>query len=211
MGRTTATMTSMQRHFEKRGYHVLNIDYPSRKYTVAELARRIKPAVEEFNVDATKKIHFVGYSMGGLVIRAFIAKYRPENLGRVVLIGTPNGGSEVADYMHGRWTYKSFFGPAGQELTTEQRTAGTLEAVDYDIGCIAGDRTVDPISTYLIIGGADDGKVSVKSATAVKGVKDTITLHASHTFIPVKSDVIKQARWFIENGKFRHEKEKPTH
>ena len=51
--------------------------------------------------------------MGGLVIRALLNRYRPDNLGRVVQIGTPNHGSEVADFLKNDWLYRLFFGPAG--------------------------------------------------------------------------------------------------
>lgn len=207
IGRTAATMTSLQRSLEKHGYTVLNLDYPSRKHTIEALALRLKPKIEDFNSGNEKKIHFVGYSMGGLVIQAYLAKYRPDNLGRVVMMATPNAGSEVADALNGRFPYKSFFGPAGGELTTASRTAG-LETpkIDYDLGCIAGDRTVDPISSYVLIDGPDDGKVSVKSATSVKGAKDHITVHASHTFINMNSEAIKQTRYFLEHGKFKRDK-----
>lgn len=207
MGRSAATMTRMQHYLEKRGYHVLNLSYASRKYGIEALADRIHPAIRDFNIDETQQIHFVGYSLGGLVTRAYIEKHRPENLGRVVTIGTPNEGSEVADTLHSRAAYRAFFGPAGQELTTESRTAGLtpggMPKPDYELGCIAGDRTVDPISSFVIIGGPDDGKVSVKSATYPAGAKDHITLHANHTFIAMDLDVIKQVRHFIEHGEFK--------
>ncbi|MEZ0261527.1 MAG: esterase/lipase family protein [Alphaproteobacteria bacterium] len=207
IGRTAATMTSLQRSLEKHGYTVLNLDYPSRKYTIEALALRLKPKIEEFNAGNGNKIHFVGYSMGGLVIQSFLAKYRPDNLGRVVVMATPNEGSEVADALNARFVYRSFFGPAGGQLTTEHRTAGLeVPEIDYDLGCIAGDRTVDPISSYILINGPDDGKVSVKSATGVKGAKDHIVVHASHTFINMNSDAIKQTRYFLEHGKFRRAK-----
>ena len=65
-------------------------------------------------------VHFVGYSMGGLIIRAYLQKYRPQHLGRVVMLGTPNQGSEVADAIRHFWLYRRFYGPAGQELITDQ-------------------------------------------------------------------------------------------
>lgn len=207
IGRTAATMTRMQHYFEKRSYKVLNLDYASRKHRIDTLADRIHPAILDFNLDKTKQIHFVGYSLGRLVSRAYADKYRPENMGRIVTIGTPNYGSEVADTLQPRAVYRAFFGPAGQELTTESRTAGLhpapLPKPDYDLGCIAGDRTVDPISSYMIIDGPDDGKVSVKSATYADGAKDHITMHANHTFLAMDIDVIKQVRYFIERGEFK--------
>ena len=90
--------------------------------------------------------------MGGLVIRQLIAKHRPANLGSVVMLGTPNNGSEMADWLHKKWVYKKIFGNAsGQELTTTACTAfnKTLPRSDYDLGVIAGNTRIADIFNKL--------------------------------------------------------------
>ena len=64
------------------------------------------------------RLHFVTHSMGGLVARSFINRHRPDNLGRVVALAPPNGGSEVADFLSRNLLYQRYFGPAGAQLTT---------------------------------------------------------------------------------------------
>ena len=206
IARTKSSMEELQKHFELHGYEVLNMDYPSRKYSIEKLAEYIHTDISTFNRDSKKKVHFVGYSLGGLVARAYIKKHPPENLGRVVTMGTPNKGSEFADMIGDLGVYEKLYGPAGQELTTTHDYDTLFGKPEYDLGCIAGDRTIDPVATLMIIDGDDDGKVSVES-TKVNGMKDHIVLHATHTFMMNNEDVMREALYFIENGKFEHKAE----
>lgn len=203
IGRSASAMEKMAKDLRTRGYTVLNVNYESRKYDIVTLAERMHADITAFNTDKTRKIHFVGHSMGALVIRAYIKAHRPENLGRVVAIGSPNRGSEVADFLNHFGFYDSFYGPAGQQLTTAYDISQILGKPDYEVGVIAGDRTIDPLST-LIIPGADDGKVSIVS-THIEGEKDHIILHANHATMPMNAAVIIETAHFIRYGFFKRD------
>lgn len=203
IGRTKSSMENMAEYYEKHGYRVLNLDYKSRDYSITQLTDDIHVEIKAFNKGAKQKVHFVGYSLGGIVARAYIKRHRPRNLGRVVVMGSPNKGSEVADFMRDTLAYQTVYGPAGQELTTKQDYDRLLGKLNYDLGSIAGDRSIDPVSSWVLINGTDDGKVSIES-TKVKGMKDHIVLHATHTFMMSNDEAIEQSRYFIEHGKFDH-------
>ncbi len=199
--RTKRSMSSLEKFLSAKGYHVLNVDYPSTKKPIEGLADVVGEALAVNKIDPSKKLHFVGYSLGGLIVRAYINKYRPENIGRVVLLGAPNKGSEIADFFLNISLYKFFYGPAGLQLGTDQSKFGNLYgAVDYELGIIAGDRSIDPVLS-LLIPGKNDGKVSVES-TRLPGMKDHIVLHATHTFMPRNKIVKQQTAHFIETGAF---------
>jgi pimeloyl-ACP methyl ester carboxylesterase len=203
LGRTKMTMLPLAGYLSFSGYDVVNIDYPSRKKPIGDLVEDISRTLEERHLDPSRKVNFVGYSMGGLMIRAYISKHRPSNLGSVVMIGTPNQGSEVADFLKDYSFYKKYFGPAGQQVTTDQRPIqGLLGDIDYDLGVIAGQLSVDPISSLLIIPGSNDGKVSVER-TKVANMKDHIVINTTHTFMPDNPVVMQQVRHFIEHGRFK--------
>lgn len=199
IARSSSHMDELADYLTKQNYDVINLNYPSTDFTLEELVEITQANIRKLT-PKKKKIHFVGYSMGGLLVRAIIHKYRPENLGRVVQIATPNKGSEVADFLEEYWLYQEIYGPAGQQLTTKENLDSLLGKVDYELGIIAGNSTIDPISSY-IIPGEDDGKVSIKS-TMLKGMKDHMIIDATHTFFPYNDKALYQTRYFLKNGYF---------
>jgi len=197
-------MRKFENYLQTQGYITRNVDYPSSRYPIERLAEIIAEEVEDASEsNAEGRLHLAGHSMGGLVIRAMLKNYRPSNLGRVVMIGTPNNGSQVADFLKKVPLYKSAYGPAGQQLVTDQSTfAHIFGPVDFELGIIAGTRTIDPVSS-LIIGhrNANDGKVTVES-TRLIGTADHIAIVANHTFIPSSKIMWAQALSFLRDGKF---------
>src|SRR4051812_31167808 len=134
----------MQTALEGTGFATLNLDYASRRKTLEALAEDVHPAIELFASGLTGSVHFVCHSMGGLLARVYLARYRPQRLGRVVMLGTPNGGSEIADRLKNFGVYRAFFGPAGQQLGTQRDAAieALFPPVDYPVGIIAGNRSI---------------------------------------------------------------------
>lgn len=201
IARSNSHMKKLAVYLEKDGYDVINLNYPSTTYKIEELTEIINEKISK-RVTDDKKIHFVGYSMGGLMVRALIHKYNYKNLGKVVQLAPPNQGSEVADFVKNFWPYRKIFGPAGQQLVTDQSaTKHLFGEVSYELGIIAGNATIDPISS-LIIPGENDGKVSVKR-TKLVGMKDHIVVRVSHTFFPSSKEVQKQTLHFLNYGKFK--------
>lgn len=201
IGRSPAAMRKMEKDLTRRGYAVLNLGYDSRHYDLATLAQRMHDDVAPFAAAHGCRLHFVGHSMGGLVIRTYVQAYKPEKLGRIVVLGSPNRGSEVADFLNKIGVFEPLYGPAGQQLLTSYDVSQTFEKPFYEIGVIAGDRTIDPVSS-LIITGNDDGKVSIDS-THIDGEKDHIVLHANHATMPSNAAVIIETAHFLQYGFFK--------
>jgi len=199
IARTSASLTRLERALRASGFATLNIDYASRRKPITALADDIHPEVARF-AERDAPLHFVAHSMGGLVTRAYIAKYRPDRLGGVVMLGTPNGGSEVADLLSRYRLYGAFYGPAGLELTTARRP-NALPAVNYPVGVIAGNRFIDPVAGLFVLPKPNDGRVSVASAM-LAGMADHIVVKASHTGLPRNGVAIEQTIAFLHEGRF---------
>ncbi len=203
IARRSASMRALQRALERAGYAVLNLDYPSRHLPLDALADSIRAAVARFEQAVPGAIHIVAHSMGGLLTRVHLARRRPARLGRVVMIGTPNGGSEIADAL-GAWPlYRLVFGPAGQQLGTRRDAgfAASLGVVDYPLGVIAGNRPLSRGLSSRFIAGPNDGKVSVAS-TRVPGMADHLVVPASHTRLVRHPEAIRATLGFLRDGRF---------
>ncbi len=185
------------------GFVTLNLDYASRRKPLAALAEDIRPAIERFARSLDGSLHFVAHSMGGLLARVYLAKYQPQRLGRVVMLGTPNGGSEIADGLKNFFPFRAWFGPAGQQLGTERDAAthALLPATDYPVGVIAGNRSADPLAS-VFLPNPHDGRVSVAN-TKLDEMIDHVVIPTAHPFLPQNAVAIEQTVAFLRDGKFK--------
>lgn len=205
LARTARSMEELESAFAQRGYKVANVDYPSREQPIETLAGdAIQAGLALCHMEGDEKVHFVTHSMGGILVRYYLRKNTLPNLGRVVMLAPPNGGSEVVDHLRDVPGFELLNGPAGMELGTDAQSVPVrLGPVTYPVGVIAGTRSVNPIlSQYLP--NPDDGKVSVESAK-VEGMADFITLPVPHPFIMRSDEAIRQALAFVETGAFIHD------
>jgi pimeloyl-ACP methyl ester carboxylesterase len=202
--RTSRSMAKMERALTNAGYQVKNVDYPSRKASVQQLADDvIGKAVGDCQRDGAVKIDFVTHSLGGILVRSYLARHSIPSLGRVVMLAPPNQGSEVVDKLGWLFLFKWINGPAGSELGTgTNSTPNWLGAATFPVGIIAGDRSINWINS-LLIPGRDDGKVSVER-TKLAGMSDHIVIHATHPFIMRNREAIRQTIEFLRTGGFEH-------
>lgn len=200
LARTSRSLRKMERALQAAGFTTLNLGYASRTRPIEALAEDIHPAITGF-AENVGELHFVTHSMGGLVARIYLANYRPSRLGRVVMLGPPNNGSEVADLLKNLVPYRAFYGPAGQQVGTAQRDIIVGLPPDCAFGIIAGNRTLDPIASFFIIPRPNDGRVSVAS-TKLDGMTDHIVLKTSHSLMLLNRHVIKQTIVFLREGRF---------
>ena len=201
LARSSASMNKISKALNSAGYTVCNIQYPSRKYSIEKLAvEEVYPEIEKCLPNLEQKIDFVTHSMGGIVVRQ-LAKSTDIKIDRVVMLSPPNQGSELVDKLKVIPLFKFINGEAGLSLGTKVNSVpNRLGAVDFETGVIIGDRSYNPLYSYLIPG-ADDGKVSVERAK-VEGMKDFLIVPHSHSFIMNSKGAIAQTINFLEFGKF---------
>ena len=201
IGKTNRITYFLARRIANAGFEVYNIAYPSTEYSINDLVDILNRKLIGLKLDKKEKINFVGHSMGGLLIRGYLNKYKPKNLHRVVMIGTPNHGSELVRYFNDWWIFKKKFGIAGEQLGVDQKgLSSVFGIVDYDLGIIAGKTYINPIFSNMIPGD-DDGLVSIES-TKLDGMKAHMVLNFSHTMGLFYREVANNTIFYLKNGKF---------
>ncbi|WP_237058673.1 esterase/lipase family protein [Microbulbifer sediminum] len=200
LAKSDSSMAKLERAIGDAGYRTVNVDYPSTERPIDQLAGpAIAPALDQCS--ESDEINFVTHSMGGILVRQYFSKVSVANLNRVVMLGPPNQGSEVVDRLGEFPGFHFMFGDAGLQLGTgEMSVPNQLGAAKFDLGIIAGSRSINPILSQLIPD-ADDGKVAVER-TKLEGMNDHITLPTTHVFMMKNEQVIAQVIHYLRHGRF---------
>ena len=190
--RTSKSMKAIADALREEGFHVVNQDYPSRKFSIEELSTiAIDNGLAACRTTGAQHVHFVTHSLGGILVRYYLAEKVIPELGRTVMLAPPNQGSSLVDLMQMFPELEDISGPAGYQLgTTEDSIPARLGPANFEVGIIAGDHTVNPVmSEYLEK--PNDGKVPVES-TRLEGMSDFLVVPQSHPFIMSNKSVIGQ-------------------
>lgn len=205
LARSANSMLLLEWNLKREGYDVVNVDYPSKEATIEDLADRAIPEAL-FGCRTAEKVHFITHSMGGILLRYYMERVEtpPARLGRSVMMGPPNHGTPVIDELNDLPGFEIWNGIAGMQLGTgPESLPNKLGPVEFELGVIAGEQSLNPILSSLI-DGPNDGKVSVES-TKVEGMSDHIVMPVTHTFMMNNPNVMEQAVHFLRNGSFKRE------
>lgn len=203
LARTADSMTALQERLVEEGYTVVNVDYPSTRHPIEVLADlAVGQGIAECERRSASRIDFVTHSMGGILVRAYLKANARDDIGRVVMLGPPNQGSEVVDALKDVPVFEWVNGPAGLQLGTGPADIPkALGPVDFELGVIAGTQSVNLLLSTLLPG-ENDGKVSVE-ATKVERMNDFIALPTTHPLMMRNQAVIEQTVHFLRHGQFK--------
>ncbi|WP_310733257.1 alpha/beta fold hydrolase [Colwellia sp. 6M3] len=201
LARSAHSMDKMAERLTEQGYKVLNIDYPSRSYSIELLAEKtISDALTQCQ---GMSVSFVTHSMGGILVRQFLSNHTVKHLNKVVMLGPPNKGTEIVDKLGNIPGFHLVNGDAGMQLGTGALSVpNQLGKANFDVGIIAGTQSINLILSSLIPD-TDDGKVSVES-TKIDGMNDHIEMPTTHVFMMRNDAVIEQVIHYLQQGKFEH-------
>jgi len=201
LGSHPATMTLLGMRLRIAGYRVVNPKYPSTTQPLEKLVDQLAAVVARCRADGADVVHFVAHSLGSIMVRAYLAEQKDSHKGRVVMLSPPNQGTEIVDAFQRSPLLTRLLGPVGARPGTDADSIpSSLGPADFEVGIIAGTRSVNPIGSW-IIPGPSDGSVSVERAR-LEGAAAFKVIGGTHTFLMNRRDVAKDAIHFLREGKF---------
>jgi pimeloyl-ACP methyl ester carboxylesterase len=208
---TAWIMRPLAKRLQASGFDTHQYSYRSMRDGIKTNSARLNSWLEK-NHHPDHPIDLVGHSLGGLIIRDFVAQYPKWQIGRCVTLGTPHVGSICADYI---WRLT----PVVVGRSYIDALDGTVTPLPKHValGVIAGNRPYGlgqmflqyhnrklrkadkpPLKEQL----AHDGTVYIEE-TKIEAAADHIVMPVSHTGMLVNPDVAEQTRYFLEHGQFK--------
>jgi len=152
----------------------------------------------------TGPISFVGHSLGNLVVRRWMALADQDELDRVhrvVMLGPPNQGSQLARMAAGIWGISRHVEGSARELVYDwARVAPGLAVPPCDFGIVAGGKG-DEAGYSLLLEGDDDAIVCVEE-TRLEGARDFLLVPVHHAAMMENPAVQRATEAFLQTGRF---------
>ncbi|MBC8329698.1 MAG: alpha/beta fold hydrolase [Planctomycetes bacterium] len=201
LGRGTSPWSKMEEALDAAGWDVARITYPSTRRSLAEHAAQLADILDR--AEGAEEVHFVTHSLGGLVVRALLARggdpWRERiRVGRLVMLAPPSQGSAIADSMKDFLPFEWLAGPVGKELALRDQQLFPTPPCEFAI--IAGGKG-DGKGWNPLLEGDDDGVVTVEE-TRLDGAKDFLVVERLHTWLMRAPEVIAAVESFLETGQF---------
>jgi len=130
----------LSHRLDRRGYRARTWGYRDMRRSILDHAAAFCFELAALDDDpAVDTIHLVTHSMGGIIARAALDRFRPRKLGRFVMLAPPNHGSFVATATVG--ILGGLFKPVAELTTAPDSLVNTLGMpADVDVGVIAASR-----------------------------------------------------------------------
>ena len=198
-------MKPLAKKLEKHGLPTFCYGYKSLSQPIAINSQGLHEYLLA-NHNPAQPINLVGHSLGGLVIRHFLAHYPMWQVHRCVTLGTPHRGSQTAHYAH------RYLSPL-----INQSFLGALDGScpplreDVSLGIIAGNRPIGLGLPFLMLHSyrhkldtdarQHDGTVYL-SETRLQDADDYLILPVSHTGLLTDKVAAAQTLHFLQHGCF---------
>jgi len=192
LGLCALYMKKIEFNLESEGYDVFNIDYSSRKDDINSLTALIQSKLSQIDLTTYGKVHFLGHSLGSILIRNLLSKISLTNEGSVIALAPPNRGSLLADRLKTINLFCWYFGPAALELSTDSSFLKELKHIPTDYHVIAGDKSNGTLFGRWF-NESSDGTVSIKS-TKADGMQNQnhVVYPTTHLGILFNDNVVKK-------------------
>ena len=184
----------------------INVSYASTRRSIDEHAASLAKVID--NLEGIDQIHFVGHSLGNLVVRRYLGEATQptpkwkldKRIKRFVMLGPPNNGTRLAELFKDNKLYGVLLGPSGKQIATWSDVEKRLGTGKCEFGIIAGSLS-GPFTNNPLINGDDDLIVGVEE-TKLAGASDFLSLPVFHGQLTNDKDVHKATQKFLQRGYF---------
>jgi pimeloyl-ACP methyl ester carboxylesterase len=182
----------------EHGFACHRFSYPTVRGDMDVTVERLTRFVEGIDAD---RVHFVGHSLGGLVLCRYFQQEHNDRDGRVVFLGSPANGSRSAQAVARHAWLRPVIGKlVAGELLDECSPREWRNR--RELGVIAGTSPMGLGRFFARFEEDCDGTVAV-SETKLPGHKAHLTLPVSHMGMLANAGVARQVGAFLETGTFR--------
>jgi pimeloyl-ACP methyl ester carboxylesterase len=207
LGRSAWSLKRLEWRLQGAGYRTRNLDYPSRRHGIAELVQLLQRRIAEAAQGASR-VHFVGHSLGAVLLRGVLARPQPYAIGRVVMLAPPNAGVSLLERSEMRRIARFIYGRPVLELAPGSSALAALPGLAVETGVIAGSARFHPFNPTAYWNALlrprapdHDGTVDVDS-TRLPGMADFVVLPVNHSFMPDHPEIARQVMAFLDDGAF---------
>jgi pimeloyl-ACP methyl ester carboxylesterase len=190
-------MRPLAARLERAGYRCHTFSYMGAARPLAVHAERLARCARDVG-NQYGPAHFIGHSLGGLVVLEALNAHADVAVGRVVLLGTAArgcfAGRRLARHGPGRW----FLGQS-EDLWREGRAAHWTRR--EALGVLAGSLPLGLGRLFGPLPGVNDGVVRLEE-TAIEGMADRVVLPVGHSAMLISARVAAQVSAFLADGKF---------
>jgi pimeloyl-ACP methyl ester carboxylesterase len=190
-------MKLMELRLRRCGFHSVVFSYPSMRGSLSQNALLLSHFVAGMTAS---RIHFIGHSLGGLLVLQMLAEFPEKRTGRVILAGSPYNASCVATRLSRRRPGRYILGRSMLQWLDQKAPERQSQ---YELGVIAGRKSVGGGRLISRLPHPNDGVVTVEE-TRIPNISDQIVLNVSHSGMLLSAGLAHQACSFLRSGHFLH-------
>jgi len=205
LGRSSLSLWLLEKRLLDAGFEVVALDYASLSQGADAALAQVQKQMQHCCAD-DQRLHFVGYSLGGLMVRGFLADPNNQSflqrLDQVVMIGTPNHGTRAVNAVADQVWFKLLGETTAALGYGEQGFAHQLPQPQFQAGIIAGNSSWGMADA--ILAEPSDGLVPV-SSTQLANMADFLLVNANHSMLRYNTIAAQETIYFLRHGVFSHQ------